>query len=357
MTTTTTPRPAGARRAAGDQPLLQVRNLSVEFGLKGQKRVRAVDEVSFDIHAGEHVGLVGESGSGKSVTSLAVMGLLPSRGVHVSGEVLYRGQNLLEQSPKQLSRLRGREIAMVFQDPMTSLNPVIPVGLQLTEVIRRHQDVSRKAAQRRAVELLDQVGIPDPARRVGEYPHQLSGGMRQRVLIAIALACGPKLLIADEPTTALDVTIQAQVLEVLKELVAETDAALLMITHDLGVVAGLCDQVNVMYSGRIVESAERGPLFATPRHPYTGGLLDSIPRLDSPRGSRLTPIPGSPTQTIPWSEGCAFAPRCQNRVERCTAEPPALLAGEDRLLRCYNPLSSTGPSSTGPSTTAEEATP
>lgn len=342
MSTTTDPRPAGARRAGGDQPLLQVRNLSVEFGLKGQKRVRAVDEVSFDIHAGEHVGLVGESGSGKSVTSLAVMGLLPARGVHVTGEVLYRGQNLLTQSPRQLSRLRGREIAMVFQDPMTSLNPVIPVGLQLTEVIRRHQDLSRKAARARAIELLEQVGIPDPARRVGEYPHQLSGGMRQRVLIAIALACGPKLLIADEPTTALDVTIQAQVLEVLKELVAETDAALLMITHDLGVVAGLCDQVNVMYSGRIVESAERRPLFAEPRHPYTGGLLASIPRLDSPRGSRLQPIPGSPTQTIPWSEGCAFAPRCQNRVGRCTEEPPALLAAPDRLLRCYNPLDAPG---------------
>ncbi|WP_181311029.1 ABC transporter ATP-binding protein [Nocardioides campestrisoli] len=340
-TVSAVPRPAGSRRAGGEQPLLKVRNLSVEFGLKGQRRVRAVDEVSFDIHAGEHVGLVGESGSGKSVTSLAIMGLLPARGVHVSGEVLYQGENLLTQSPRQMSRLRGREIAMVFQDPMTSLNPVVPIGLQLTEVIRRHQDLSRKGAQRRAIDLLEQVGIPDPARRVGEYPHQLSGGMRQRVLIAIALACGPKLLIADEPTTALDVTIQAQVLEVLKELVADTDAALLMITHDLGVVAGLCDQVNVMYSGRIVESTGREPLFMRPRHPYTGGLLASIPRLDSPRGVPLRPIPGSPTQTIPWTQGCAFAPRCQNRVERCTTEPPALEPDSDRLLRCFNPLVAT----------------
>jgi len=184
------------------------------------------------------------------------------------------------------------------------------------------------------------VGIPDPGRRLREYPHQLSGGMRQRVLIAIALACGPKLLIADEPTTALDVTIQAQVLEVLKELVAETDAALLMITHDLGVVAGLCDEVNVMYSGRIVESTTRGRLFSAPRHPYTGGLLESVPRLDKPRGTPLRPIPGSPTQTIPWTEGCAFAPRCRNKIERCTEASPTLEELSDRRLRCFNPLPS-----------------
>jgi peptide/nickel transport system ATP-binding protein len=332
-----------------DQPLLSVRDLSVRFGLRGQQEVTAVDEVSFDVWPGQHVGLVGESGSGKSVTSLAVMGLLPARGVRVSGEVRYRGQDLLGRSRKQMAQLRGREIAMVFQDPMTSLNPVVPVGTQLTEVLVRHLRMSRTDARDRAVELLGRVGIPDPGRRLGEYPHQLSGGMRQRVLIAIALACEPKLLIADEPTTALDVTIQAQVLEVLKNLVADTDAALLMITHDLGVVAGLCDEVNVMYSGRIVESADRRGLFASPRHPYTGGLLASIPRLDSVRGAPLTPIPGSPTQTIPWSDGCAFAPRCGNRIDPCVGEAPALEQVDHRRLRCYNPLSAERPSAEGAS--------
>lgn len=324
------------------EPLLSVRNLSVTFGLKGQRATTAVDEVSFDVHAGEHVGLVGESGSGKSVTSLAVMGLLPGRGVTTSGEVRYGGKNLLTLSETRMSRIRGREIAMVFQDPMTSLNPVVPIGVQLTEVLQRHEPLNRAEARRRAGELLERVGIPDPGRRLGEYPHQLSGGMRQRVLIAIAIACSPRLLIADEPTTALDVTIQAQVLEVLKDLVAETDAALLMITHDLGVVAGLCDQVNVMYSGRIVEASSRDLLFARPRHPYTGGLLASIPRLDTPRGDRLVPIPGSPTQTLPWSQGCAFAPRCPNRQEDCTNVTPDLVPEDARLLRCHHPLGAPG---------------
>lgn len=326
----------------GREPLLSVRDLSVTFGLRGQRAVRAVDEVSFDIHPGQHVGLVGESGSGKSVTSLALMGLLPRRGVQVAGQALYRGQDLLTRSRREMSGLRGREIAMVFQDPMTSLNPVIRIGLQLREVITRHTDAGRGEADDRARELLARVGIPEPGRRLREYPHQLSGGMRQRVLIAIALACEPRLLIADEPTTALDVTIQAQVLEVLKDLVADTDAALLMITHDLGVVAGLCDEVNVMYSGRIVESASRERLFATPRHPYTGGLLASIPRLDTPRGRPLTPIPGSPTSTLPWSTGCAFAPRCGNADDRCRTEAPHLeadeVAGTHGDLRCFHPL-------------------
>ena len=321
------------------EPLLSVRDLAVTFGVRGQRAVHAVDQVSFEIRPGQHVGLVGESGSGKSVTSLAIMGLLPKRGVRTSGEVLWGGRNLLTANRDELSRIRGRDIAMVFQDPMTSLNPVVPVGVQVSEVIRRHEKADRAEARDRAEALLKQVGIPDPGRRLREYPHQLSGGMRQRVLIAIALACGPKLLIADEPTTALDVTIQAQVLEVLKDLVTDTDAALLLITHDLGVVAGLCDEVNVMYSGRIVESTTRDRLFAEPRHPYTGGLLESIPRLDSPRGAPLRPIPGSPTQTIPWSEGCAFAPRCRNKVDACTSSAPALERQGDRDLRCYHPLS------------------
>jgi peptide/nickel transport system ATP-binding protein len=332
---------AGATPGLGRRTgtLLSVRDLSVRFGLRGQKPVTAVDEVSFDIRPGQHVGLVGESGSGKSVTALAIMGLLPKRGVEVGGMVEYGGQNLLTKRQQYMAELRGRDIAMVFQDPMTSLNPVVTVGTQLEEVIRRHEKVDKREALDRAEVLLRRVGIPDPGRRLGNYPHQLSGGMRQRVLIAIALACGPKLLIADEPTTALDVTIQAQVLEVLKELVADTDAALLMITHDLGVVAGLCDEVNVMYAGRIVESTSRGQLFGAPRHPYTGGLLESVPRLDAPRGTPLRPIPGSPTQTIPWTEGCAFAPRCRNEIDQCTEATPALERLPERRLRCFNPLS------------------
>jgi len=322
-----------------DQPLLSVQDLSVTFGGRGRRDSVAVDEVSFDIWPGQHVGLVGESGSGKSVTSLAIMGLLPRRGARTTGQALYGGRNLLTASRREMAALRGREIAMVFQDPMTSLNPVVTVGVQITEVILQHLDVNKAEARDRATELLQRVGIPDPRRRLKEYPHQLSGGMRQRALIAMALACEPKLLIADEPTTALDVTIQAQVLEVLKKLVADTNAALLMITHDLGVVAGLCDDVNVMYSGRIVESTSRRRLFATPRHPYTGGLLASIPRLDSPRGAPLTPIPGSPTLTLPWSQGCAFAPRCTNRIEECTEHAPTLDQMGDRTLRCFNPLS------------------
>jgi len=321
-----------------DGTLLSVRDLAVTFGLRGQREVHAVDEVSFDVRPGEHIGLVGESGSGKSVTSLAIMGLLPKRGVRTAGEVRYNGANLLDWSSKRMSGLRGREIAMVFQDPMTSLNPVVPIGVQVTEILRRHFDLDRKEAIGRAEDLLAKVGIPDPRRRLKEYPHQLSGGMRQRMLIAMALACEPRLLIADEPTTALDVTIQAQILELLKELVADTGAALLMITHDLGVVAGLCDTVNVMYSGRIVESAPRHALFGSPRHPYTGGLLESVPRLDSPRGAPLRPIPGSPTNVMSWSEGCAFAPRCRNVVDACLVDPPALVDHGGRELRCHNPL-------------------
>ncbi len=329
----------GSRPAADPSAaLLSVRDLSVTFGIRGGKPVRAVDEVSFEIRPGEHLGLVGESGSGKSVTSLAVMGLLPKRGVKVAGEVMYGGRNLLDVSSKQMNSIRGREIAMVFQDPMTSLNPVVTIGVQLTEIMVRHFSIGKAEAKERAADLLSRVGIPDPRRRLGSYPHELSGGMRQRVLIAMALACEPRLLIADEPTTALDVTIQAQVLELLKKLVEDTDAALLMITHDLGVVAGLCDRVNVMYSGRVVETADRQTLFHDPRHPYTGGLLESIPRLDSDRGTPLRPIPGSPTQLLPWTDGCAFAPRCRNRVDACTSDPPRLDDLGNRSLRCHNPL-------------------
>ncbi len=326
-----------------NEVLLEVRDLSVTFQRRGGQATRAVDGVSFSVKPGEVVGIVGESGSGKSVTSMAVMGLLPSRGVQVSGKALYRGRNLLTASDAELSDLRGRELAMVFQDPMSSLNPVIPVGLQVTEVLRRHQDITREQARAEAEDLLRRCGIPDPGRRLKEYPHQLSGGMRQRALIAIALACKPALLICDEPTTALDVTIQAQVLELLKELVNDLGTAMVMITHDLGVVAGLCDFVNVMYAGRVVESAPRRELFGHPRHRYTEGLLSSIPRLDAPRGEPLHPIPGSPRDTIAWSEACAFAPRCRYAADDCVVADLGLepLGGRDHHVRCVHPAAET----------------
>jgi peptide/nickel transport system ATP-binding protein len=266
------------------------------------------------------------------------MGLLPSRGVQVGGSVRYRGRDLLRAGPREMSDLRGRELAMVFQDPMSSLNPVIPVGVQVTEVLLRHESMSRAAARQEAEDLLRRCGIPDPARRLREYPHQLSGGMRQRALIAIALACKPALLICDEPTTALDVTIQAQVLELLKELVNDLGTAMIMITHDLGVVAGLCDFVNVMYAGRVVESAPRRELFAHPRHRYTEGLLSSIPRLDAPRGEPLQPIPGTPRDVVAWSRACAFAPRCPHVDDDCIRGDLALEEQRPRHeVRCVHP--------------------
>ena len=319
--------------------LLEVRDLTVVFQRKGEEPFTAVDKVSFDVEPGQTVGLVGESGCGKSVTSLAIMGLLPSRGARVSGTVNFEGTDLLRLSDRAMRDRRGRDLGMVFQDPLSSLNPVVPIGIQVTEVLERHRGMSRKRAMSAAEELLRRVGIPDPRRRLDEYPHQLSGGMRQRALIAIALACAPRLLIADEPTTALDVTIQAQILALLAELVRDTGTALIMITHDLGVVAGLCDEVNVLYAGRIVERGERHALFAEPRHPYTYGLLASIPRLDAPRGQRLEPIRGSVSDNIPWPDGCAFAPRCPNRIDVCTDVTPALEPDENgRLLRCHNPV-------------------
>ncbi len=327
--------------AKASTTLLDVRDLQVVFGGAGRRETRAVDGVTFSVGEGQTIGLVGESGCGKSVTSLAVMRLLPRRGVRVEGQVLFDGVDLLTQPDATVRDLRGRELAMVFQDPMTSLNPVITIGLQVTEVLRRHQGMSTGEASTEAMKLLKRVGIPDGARRLRDYPHQLSGGMRQRALIAMALACKPRLLIADEPTTALDVTIQAQILGLLRELVEETRTALIMITHDLGVVAGLCDTVHVMYAGRIVESSPRHPLFADPRHPYTGGLLASVPRLDSPKGVALEPIPGSPRDTLPWAQGCAFSPRCARREDDCVGTAPALepLTLPGRSVRCRHPLS------------------
>ncbi len=324
-------------------PVLEVEELSVTFDRKGEQPTRAVDGVSFSVGPGETVGLVGESGCGKSVTSLAIMGLLPRRGVSVSGSVQLEGQELIGAGDRTLRKLRGAHMAMVFQDPLSSLNPTVPIGTQVTEVLLEHREMSKSQAAAEAVELLDRVGIPDPSRRLKEYPHQLSGGMRQRALIAMALACSPRLLIADEPTTALDVTIQAQILELLKELVVDTGTALVMITHDLGVVAGLCDRVHVMYSGKIIETADRHELFARPRQPYTGGLLASVPRLDAGRGTPLTPIHGSARDAIPWAEGCAFAPRCDNAQDDCLTEVsgsvvPLEYDGPGRELRCRHPL-------------------
>ena len=318
--------------------LLEVRDLTVNFVRRGERPFTAVSGVSFDVEPGQTIGLVGESGCGKSVTSLAIMRLLAKRGNKVSGSVRFEGTDLLSLSDREMSDRRGRDLGMVFQDPLSSLNPVIPIGLQITEVLERHRGMSRKAASVEAVDLLDKVGIPDPSRRLSEYPHQLSGGMRQRALIAIALACRPRLLIADEPTTALDVTIQAQILALLRDLVQDTGTALIMITHDLGVVAGLCDEVNVLYGGKIVERAERHQLFAVPRHPYTHGLLASIPRLDAGRREKLVPIRGSVSDNIPWDGGCAFAPRCPNAMPVCREVSPRLVPDNGGLLRCHNPV-------------------
>jgi peptide/nickel transport system ATP-binding protein len=344
MTTTDERDAVPGHTSSGVRPLLEVRDLTVTFRSRGRGDVRAVDGLDLDVAAGETVGIVGESGSGKSVSSLAALGLLPKRGVEVTGSVRFDGEDLLTMPEAELRALRGRDVAMVFQDPMSSLNPVLTIGRQITEILTRHRGMSGTEAKDEAARLLDSVGIGDSRRRLGSFPHQLSGGMRQRVMIAMALACAPRLLIADEPTTALDVTISAQILELLRELVVGSRTSLVLITHDLGVVAGLCDQVHVMYSGRIVESAPRRALFAEPQHPYTTGLLASVPRLDQPRGVPLQPIPGSPSDTLPWSRGCAFAPRCTREVPESTGCAPALrpaaggVAGH--LVRCVNPVPS-----------------
>ncbi|GGP75378.1 ABC transporter ATP-binding protein [Streptomyces calvus] len=320
--------------------LLSVDELTVTFGGRGRKESRAVDGVSFEVDQGQVVGLVGESGCGKSVTSLALMGLLPHKGVKVGGRAEFDGTDLFTMSASARRDLRGSKMAMIFQDPLSSLNPVVPVGVQVTEILERHRRMKGEAARKEAAHLLDRVGIPDPTRRLKEYPHQLSGGMRQRALIAMAVACAPSLLIADEPTTALDVTIQAQILELLKELVDQEGTALLMITHDLGVVAGLCDQVNVLYAGKVVESAGRRELFAHPTHPYAHGLLGSIPRLDAPRGESLKPIRGSINDRIAWADGCAFAPRCDRYEMACLTGTPQLTEprAAGHQARCVNPV-------------------
>jgi oligopeptide/dipeptide ABC transporter ATP-binding protein len=303
--------------------LLQVRNLKTTF-LTSAGVVRAVDGVSWDVQEGETVALVGESGCGKSVSALSIMRLVSEPAGRIeAGEILYKGRDLLKLSEPEMRQVRGREIAMVFQEPMTSLNPVLSIGRQLTEGLEIHMKMSPEEARARAIELLGMVGIPDPAKRLAQYPHHFSGGMRQRMMIAMALACNPSLILADEPTTALDVTIQAQILELMRDLARRLGVAMLIITHNLGVVARYADRVNVMYAGRIIEQADAREIYANPRHPYTLGLLRSVPRLDEPRRARLDPIQGQPPDLTRLPPGCAFSPRCGYRVERC-GEAPAL---------------------------------
>jgi oligopeptide/dipeptide ABC transporter ATP-binding protein len=320
------------------EPLLSVEDIRVQFWTR-RGTIHAVNGVSFDIAPGETLGIVGESGCGKSVTALAILGILPRAGRVPSGRALFEDRDLLQLSDRQLRRVRGREIAMIFQDPMTSLNPVLTIGRQITEALETHFGMKGKAAERRAAELLDRVGIPTANKRVRDYPHQFSGGMRQRAMIAMALACQPKLMIADEPTTALDVTIQAQILDLLRELVAEENAALILITHDLGVVAGMCERVNVMYAGMFMETGSAAQLFAQPRHPYTVGLLQSIPRLDAARGEQLNPIEGIPRDMLSAPQACPFQPRCRYEVELSRKEVPPLLEIEPgHKVACFNPV-------------------
>ena len=317
--------------------LLEVRSLTTEFVTRGGV-VRAVDGVSWDVAEGETVALVGESGCGKSVSALSVMRLVAApAGRIVSGQVFFKGRDLLALSEEEMRRVRGREIAMVFQEPMTSLNPVLTIGRQLTEGLEIHLGMTRGDARQRAAEVLATVGIPDAARRLSQYPHQFSGGMRQRIMIAAALACNPALILADEPTTALDVTIQAQILELMRDLSRRFGVAMLIITHNLGVVARYADRVNVMYAGRIVERGSARDLYRRPRHPYTLGLLRSVPRLDEPRRARLQPIEGQPPDLTRLGPGCAFAPRCTFRVERCRVERPVLAPadGEGHVTACW----------------------
>ncbi|HKC83744.1 MAG TPA: ABC transporter ATP-binding protein [bacterium] len=324
--------------AASSDPLLKVEGLRVEFWT-ARGTIYAVNGVSFEIAKGETLGIVGESGCGKSVTSLALLGILPRAGRVPAGTATFAGRDLLKLSDKELRDVRGKEIAMIFQDPMTSLNPVLTIGRQIVEPLETHFGMDRKQAEARAAELLDQVGIPSAKSRARDYPHQFSGGMRQRAMIAMALACEPKLLIADEPTTALDVTIQAQILDLLRTLVSEHGAALILITHDLGVVAGMCERVNVMYGGMFMETGSADQIFGRPRHPYTLGLLQSVPRLDAARRAQLQPIEGMPRDMLSPPSACPFQPRCRYEVEQSRVEVPQLRELErGHFVACFNPV-------------------
>ena len=318
------------------KPLLEVQDLKTHFWTD-DGIVKAVDGISYDLYEGETLALVGESGCGKSVSALSVLRLIPDPpGRIVAGRVMFEGRNLLELNEEEIRQVRGDRIAMIFQEPMTSLNPVLTIGRQLGEPLQWHRNMPKKQAREESARLLELVQIPDGVRRVDAYPHQFSGGMRQRAMIAMGLACDPKLIIADEPTTALDVTIQAQLLEILKKLTHDFGTALIIITHNLGVVARYADRVNVMYAGRIVEKATARDLYADPRHPYTVGLMASVPRLDEGVKEKLIPIEGQPPDLVHLADGCAFYPRCSYRTERCREERPELASvAEDHYAACW----------------------
>ena len=317
-------------------PILQVKELRTYFKTD-DGLVKAVDGVSFDLFEGETLGIVGESGCGKSVTNLSIMRLIPSPpGKIVGGEVLFRDTDILQMNESEIRKLRGNNISMVFQDPMTSLNPFLRISTQLIETIVLHQGGNKREARKKAIESLKLVGIPSPEKRVDDYPHQFSGGMRQRVMIAMALSCNAEVLIADEPTTALDVTIQAQILELINELSKKLNTAVILITHDLGVVAGMCKKVIVMYAGRVVEKALTEDLYADPKHPYTTGLIKSVPRMDQAKKNRLFSIDGQPPNLIDLPECCPFHPRCDKAMEICRSKyPPAFDLGNERMVHCW----------------------
>ncbi len=318
------------------EPILKVRDLRTYFNTD-EGVVKAVDGVSFDLHKGETLGIVGESGSGKSVTNLSVMQLIPMPpGKIMGGEAILDGEDLLKKSEKEMRTIRGKRISMIFQDPMTSLNPFLRISTQIVETIQLHEGLEKKQARAKAIDMLKTVGIPTPERKIDNYPHQFSGGMRQRVMIAIALSCNPEIIIADEPTSALDVTIQAQILELLKKLADDFGTSVIMITHDLGVVAGMCDNVAVMYAGRVVERGPVEEIFARPQHPYTKGLIKSVPRLDTAGQGRLFSIEGQPPNVIDLPDCCPFHPRCEFAMDICrTKYPPYEQLGESRDVSCW----------------------
>jgi peptide/nickel transport system ATP-binding protein len=316
--------------------LVEVKDLKVQFATE-DGIVKAVDGVSFELDRGKVLGIVGESGSGKSVTAMTLLGLTKDRNTRFEGEILYKGRDVLKMNEDELQEVRGNEMSMIFQDPMSSLNPVYTVGAQICEAIQIHERADKAQARKRAIDLLKQVGIPNPESRVDNYPHEFSGGMRQRAMIAMALACNPDVLIADEPTTALDVTIQAQIIELVDRLKDDFNSAVILITHDLGVVADVADEIVVMYAGRVVERAATRPLFYDPQMPYTWGLLGSIPRLDRPKQERLHTITGTPPSLIRAPEGCKFRPRCPHAFDKCVEEPDLLNRVEEpgHLDRCW----------------------
>jgi len=318
------------------QPILEVKDLSVSFKVRGGE-VQAVRGVNFHVNKGEAVAIVGESGSGKSVTAQSIMRLLPTPPSFVkNGSILFQGEEILNKTNKEMEAIRGKDIGMIFQDPMTSLNPTITIGKQITEGLIKHQNVSNKDAKGRAIEMLQLVGIPNPESRFNQYPHEFSGGMRQRAMIAIALACNPSLLIADEPTTALDVTIQAQILDVMKDMQKKLGVSIILITHDLGVVADMCDRVVVMYAGKVVETGTKWEIFQNPQHPYTRGLLRSLPRLDQKKDEPLIPIHGTPPDLIKPPAGCGFCARCDDAMRICETQDPGITQlSESHASRCW----------------------